>query len=86
MMKTAAEINVERIEGIIREHCGFCAFHPRAGEIARAIVDAIPELRPHQQRSERGDRGGQAIAEKLPWVDSQMPAQVPTKTTEYKVP
>ena len=58
---TAAEVNAERIETIIRKH-----YHLRPKGIARKIVEAIPELRPAQQEF-LADGNTRTIAAPLPW-------------------
>ncbi len=59
---TAAEINAERIEAIVREFCwepnpnsNVDHFVYLSGRCARKIVEAFPDLRLHQQTMERGD-------------------------------
>ena len=61
--KTAAEINVERIEAIILGYYSN-AFQARCA--ARKIVEAFPKLRPHQQTSEP-DGSSRVIARPVPW-------------------
>jgi hypothetical protein len=67
-MKTAAEINAERIEAII-DSCsppeGYRGLGAR--DIAQRIVEAFPELRPAQQSMDEHGRS-HTIAEPLPWA------------------
>jgi hypothetical protein len=60
--KSAAELNAEHIEAII------VAESPRCGPrvIARKIVEAFPELRPHQYTMER-DGSSRAVGGGVPW-------------------
>ncbi len=73
-MKSAAEINAERIEAIIAAYnnpaqgivVGYDFRTSDELKLARAIVEAFPELRPHQQSMER-DGMSRAILAPLPW-------------------
>jgi hypothetical protein len=61
-MKPIAEVNAERIEAIIAAESPRCG--PRA--IARKIVEAFPELRPHQYTME-GDGSSRVVGGGVPW-------------------
>ena len=63
-MKTAAEINAERIEAII---VGYDFRTSDALKLARKIVEAFPELQPPQYTSVR-DGTSRVIVHPLPWA------------------
>lgn len=63
IVKSAAEINVQRIEAII---VGYDFSTRNALKIARKIVEAFPELRSHQQTMEC-DGTSKPIVTPLPW-------------------
>ena len=73
-MKTAAEINAEKIEAIIEAHnnpaqgivVGYDFRTSDALKIARRIVEAFPQLQPPQFTSER-DGTSRTIVHPLPW-------------------
>ena len=71
MAKTAAEINAERLEAIIAADYRRRRVEARIDldhrDLARKIVEAFPELRPHQQSMGRGGTS-RTIAEPLPWA------------------
>jgi hypothetical protein len=74
-MKTAAEINAEKIEDIINDYnnpaqgivVGYDFRTSDALKLARRIVEAFPELRPHQQSVDEHGRT-KPIAAPLPWA------------------
>ena len=63
-MKTAAGLNAEKIEAIIKPLRGPDGVSSR--EIARKIVEALPVLRPAQQSMDERGRS-KTIAAPLPW-------------------
>lgn len=65
-MKTAADVNAELIEAIIIDHM-YRSPERSAAALARKIVEAIPELRPHQQEM-LPDGTTRPIVAPLPWA------------------
>lgn len=66
-MKSAAEINAERIAAIIREMREHVTLYS-AADIARKIVEAFDVLRPHQQSMDEHGRT-RPIPAPLPWAN-----------------
>ncbi len=79
-MKTAAEINAEKIEAVLAgEACITLSPYLRR-MIARKIVEAFPQLQQQAQYTSKRDSTSRPVITMMPWVvDNRKRFTVPTE-------